>query len=333
MKATVLESACGKSIVLAEDGMFYSTVGDYRIGETIEYNAEQERSRYVASKKRSIIKIAASVAACLLLVISGISYSFQNLMVYADVTLEGKMAVKCRLNRNCEVIKIESVDESGKALAEDMSENGMKGQDIDSALKYAKKYIRKHLKKGEKTRLYVVVSCKDKDEKQKMTKELNEKFAGETGKPDDQVSVSEAGDEQGSGETASGGSDAVIVPQTQTETKPSDQGETKPADTTEPVVSGDETATPADEQDDDESDDASGTEEGDVNAQDAPEETSGEEVGTQELSIQEEIVEDATESDSASGEKAEKVEKPEKSEKPEKAEKPEQTDEAEEAAE
>ena len=213
MKATVLESADGRSVILAEDGLFYSTDGIYETGEIIEYEApaiyaEAEAQIFdepayssgiagdprirqdgisrsgdgYAVRRSALSRRIAAIAACLVIALSVTAYSYQNLMVYADVTLDGDMPVTFSLNRKGEIIRMEPADENGRALAEDMRENGMKGKSIEKALEYAEKYMVENDTDNEAHSFSVTVECRDPDEGKKMSKDLNNKFGGT---PDD----------------------------------------------------------------------------------------------------------------------------------------------------
>ena len=186
MKATVLESFEGRSVVLAEDGLFYSIEGSYQTGEIIEYTEKADINRYSIWRK-ALLQKAAAVAACLILLLSGTIYSYQNFMVYAYVTLDGAMPVKCSLNRKNEVIKIEAVNEDGDALAEDMIENGLKGQKIETAIEYAEKYIETHSDDTAGQEVTITVDCRNETDKNMMEKSLNQKNgeAAESGKGKD----------------------------------------------------------------------------------------------------------------------------------------------------
>lgn len=177
MKATVLESSERRSVVLAEDGLFYSIEGSYQTGEIIEYTENADAGRY-ALRRKALLRKAAAVVACLVLLISGAIYSYQNLMVYADVTLDGAMPVKYSLNRKNEVIRIEAVNEAGDALAEDMIENGMKGKTVETAIEYAEKYIEAHSDDADEQKTTITVDCQNETEKNRMEESLNQKYGG-----------------------------------------------------------------------------------------------------------------------------------------------------------
>lgn len=175
MKATVLGYSEGRSVVLAEDGLFYSIEGSYQTGEIIEYTEKAAMDRY-ASRRKALIKKAAAIAACFVMLLSGAFYSYQNLIVYADVTLDGVMPVKYILNRKNEVIRIEAVNEAGDALAGDMIENGLKGQKIETAIEYAEKYIETHSDDTAGQEVTITVDCRNETDKNRIERSLNQKY-------------------------------------------------------------------------------------------------------------------------------------------------------------
>ena len=83
----------------AEDGCFYEADGRYEVGDIIEYNAEKSAEKTFETVRRRTARRVAAVAACLVLLLSGALYSYNNLIVYADMTLGGDMPVVCGLNR------------------------------------------------------------------------------------------------------------------------------------------------------------------------------------------------------------------------------------------
>ena len=192
MKATVLESSEGRSVVLAEDGLFYSIEGSYQTGEKIEYEKRADAGRY-ALRRKAMLKKAAAAAACLILLLSGAFYSYQNLMVYADVTVDGAMPVKLSLNRKHEVIRIEAVSEDGDDLARDMNENGMKGKTIGTAVGYAEKYIEEHSDAASARKTIITVDCRNETEKNRMEETLNKKYGG----TDESVKGDDSGGDNG----------------------------------------------------------------------------------------------------------------------------------------
>ena len=203
MRATVLESFEGRSVVLAEDGLFYSIEGSYRTGEMIEYAESTDAGRY-ALRRKALLQKAAAAAACLVLLLSGAVYSYQNLMVYADVTLGGAMPVKCSLNRKNEVIRIEAVSEAGDDLAEDMNENGLKGRNIETVIEYAEKYIETHADDTADHKTTITVECRNETEKKRMEESLNQKYGGDDESGREKASGRDSGENSSGKETLNG---------------------------------------------------------------------------------------------------------------------------------
>lgn len=74
MKATVIESQDGRSVILTEDGSFYTIEGSYIKGESIDYNSS---SRKQVSNGKRLAVICAIAAGCLVLgLICGYFFAF-----------------------------------------------------------------------------------------------------------------------------------------------------------------------------------------------------------------------------------------------------------------
>ena len=160
MKATVMESDNGKSVILTEDGVFRTVVGSYEVGSEIRYGTPIGR-RKVAGR-------IAAAAACLLMVLSMGTYSYQNLMVYATVTLDGTAPIQLDLNRHDMVISVKAIDEAGEALAEELLDSGIKGEHFETALARAEQMIAKaHV--GDEISILPHVQCKSSDKLRALT--------------------------------------------------------------------------------------------------------------------------------------------------------------------
>ena len=160
MKATVMESYNGKSVILTEDGVFRTVVGSYEVGSEIRYGTPIGR-RKVAGR-------IAAAAACLLMVLSMGTYSYQNLMVYATVTLDGTAPIQLDLNRHDMVISVKAIDEAGEALAEELLDSGIKGEHFETALARAEQMIAKaHV--GDEISILPHVQCKSSDKLRALT--------------------------------------------------------------------------------------------------------------------------------------------------------------------
>ena len=281
MKATVLESANGRCVLLAEDGMFYSVYGDHLVGDTIEYETHDQEKRFM-NVRGSIVSKAAAIAACLVLLLSGVGYSYQNLMVYADVTLESEMPVLWRLNRKHEVIKIEAVDKSGAALAANMSRSGIKGEKIEHALSYAEKYIKKYSKAGKKAAFTVVVDCKDEKEKEEMSLRLNEEFGAEKDKDDNTMSSSESSSDKHGSDKSGEESKPAAAPASDGTSTASDSGK-KTTDTAEAGTPADNTPA-ADSESKEQKEEAAPAEETPVTSDEGSEAVESQEMSSQESS-------------------------------------------------
>jgi hypothetical protein len=155
-----MESYNGKSVILTEDGVFRTVVGSYEVGSEIRYGTPIGR-RKVAGR-------IAAAAACLLMVLSMGTYSYQNLMVYATVTLDGTAPIQLDLNRHDMVISVKAIDEAGEALAEELLDSGIKGEHFETALARAEQMIAKaHV--GDEISILPHVQCKSSDKLRALT--------------------------------------------------------------------------------------------------------------------------------------------------------------------
>ena len=160
MKATVMESNNGMSVILTEDGVFRTVVGSYEVGSEIRYGTPVNRRRLTS-------RIAA-VAACLLMALSMGTYSYQNLMVYATVTLDGTAPIQMDLNRHDKVIGVKAIDEAGEALAAQLLDSGIKGEHFETALARAEQMIAR-ANEGDKISILPHVQCKSSDKIKALT--------------------------------------------------------------------------------------------------------------------------------------------------------------------
>ncbi len=125
MKAVVLESKNGMSVILTEDGSFQKVRKVYTVGETIEWKKRKQMSR---GMKRFV---AAAAAACL--IIGTGTYSYNNTIVYAAVQLSNGPAIEYELNRRNQVLRVRALDDTSKELAEELNEM-LRREGFESAL-------------------------------------------------------------------------------------------------------------------------------------------------------------------------------------------------------
>lgn len=169
MKATVMESRNGKAVILTEDGMFREVKGNYDVGWEFDF---KEPGRY----NRKMTSRIAAIAACLMMAVSMGAYSYQNLMVYATVTLNGTAPIQLELNRHDKVIGVKAIDESGEALAEQLLDSGIHGMKFQDAVAQAEQVMLAN-ENGKKKALLPQIQCKSSDKLQALTNMLKQEEA------------------------------------------------------------------------------------------------------------------------------------------------------------
>ncbi len=168
MKATVMESNNGLSVILTEDGMFRTIPGYYEVGSEINYVVPLYKNRKVASR-------IVAAAACLFLMLSVGFYSYENLMVYATVTVQGVTPIQLELNRKDRVVGVRAIEEEGEALAAELLDSGIKGTYVKDAVAKAEQVmarIENEIRKAEKPKHKPKVEGKVADELDALTDEL-----------------------------------------------------------------------------------------------------------------------------------------------------------------
>lgn len=193
MRATVMESNNGRSVVLTEDGVFRTINGSYAVGSEISYA--------VPVRERKVTTRIAAAAACLLMMLSAGTFSYQNLLVYATVTLSGAAPIQLQLNRHDKVIGVKGMDESGEALAEELLDSGIRGERFEAAVARAEEMIAKHDGDKQTKPTKPQVQCKSAD-KVKALKDILKKD-----KKDPAVKAGSGG--EATKENAAGNGDAV----------------------------------------------------------------------------------------------------------------------------
>ena len=128
MKAVVMESNNGRSIVLTDDGVFVEIDGSYEAGQVINY----EKWKPAKAKRKSMRNITA--AACLILALLIGAVSVTSPSTYAYVELGEDYSVRYLLDKDLKVIDVQASEESGRELADGLKAGGIKGKDIDEAI-------------------------------------------------------------------------------------------------------------------------------------------------------------------------------------------------------
>jgi hypothetical protein len=146
--------------------MFRTVKGNYDVGWEFDYKMPMARNKKMTSR-------IAAIAACLLMALSMGTYSYQNLMVYATVTLHGTAPIQLDLNRRDKVIDVKAVDKSGEALAEQLLDSGIKGTDFQEAVAKAEQMMQAQ-NKGKEGAVLPEVKCKSSDKLRALTDALHQ---------------------------------------------------------------------------------------------------------------------------------------------------------------
>ncbi|MCR5369399.1 MAG: hypothetical protein K6E83_01660 [Clostridium sp.] len=181
MKAVVLEIRDGEAAVLREDGVVVRVRQKCEVGDTIEVAAEKERK---IISFRSIRTMAA--AACLaLLLTAGGAYGYTTAMACTYVSVDAETveeesgetditgSVEYVLNRRNRVIRAESSDAAGDAIADELMRRGAKGMELSDALELAEEVLREQKpdRDGQESRMLVNVSAESAERRQQLVQE------------------------------------------------------------------------------------------------------------------------------------------------------------------
>ena len=121
MNYLVMECHPGYAVVLSEDGRFLKAANlRYEVGQTVTgiLEARLPEAQEQAVPHRRWITTAAAMAACLILIFSGL---FLNNRPYASVYLSINPEVRIDVNRRDVVVGLEGMNDDGAALLTDYS--------------------------------------------------------------------------------------------------------------------------------------------------------------------------------------------------------------------
>ncbi len=236
MKATVMESKNGKSVILTDDGIFREINGVREVGEVFEYQPPAVRTN------RAFTRRITAIAACLVLALGIGMFSYRDMAVYAKVSIGSEPGIEYSLNRKGKVVKVEALTEDYDEAVSELEESGVKGMTLDEAIDMTADITGEHYDPDTD----VNVECKDKDEEEKIKEEAEKKIEekaaeqqfeeeqngskeGEQGAEDGQE-PSEAGDQADnagqSGDGAAENQDKADKQGVQEEKKKDDAGKT-----------------------------------------------------------------------------------------------------------
>ncbi len=135
MKAAVMESNNGKSVILTDDGVFVEIEGSYEPGQVIEYSKWQP----VEKAKKTLIRNIA-VAACLVMALLIGGSTLAGPETFATVELGDEYGVRYLLDEDLKVIDVQESEDGGRELADKLDSGGVKGKDINEAITMAEEF-------------------------------------------------------------------------------------------------------------------------------------------------------------------------------------------------
>lgn len=141
----VVEIRAAYAVVLDNSGCFIKTADlGYKVGDTIDKIIPLQYPENKKSRKNKIIRLAASLAACICLCVFG-AYEYQYMFVeYGSVHMQINPQVEISLSRSGRVLDIEGENADGEALIKGYSFKGKdKGTVADelAALAIEQKYL------------------------------------------------------------------------------------------------------------------------------------------------------------------------------------------------
>lgn len=137
MKAAVMKSENGTSVILTEDGIFRTIPGSYAVGEEITYS--------IQSRRRRKGFVAAAVAACLCFAMVTGLWSWQTQMVYATVSLGETLSIEYHLNRLGHVLRVVALEPEAEAVARKLNDHDLRGESLRAAIADTEAILKKDL--------------------------------------------------------------------------------------------------------------------------------------------------------------------------------------------
>ncbi len=130
MKAVVMEIKNEYAVVLKEDGTFEKIKRDCKVGDTLELS-DKSASKLLKFASPKFVRAAA--AGIVILGLSGSYYTVASASDYMVVT-EGENEVTVGLNRFGKVVSLESENEDGQRIVDDLYEKGIKYDGVEDAI-------------------------------------------------------------------------------------------------------------------------------------------------------------------------------------------------------
>ena len=121
MRALVLEVRGGQSAVLADDGIIYKTDKVYKVGDTVDVDADiislaGEKKR----RKNSMVKKLAYTAAACAIVITGAGVSYQTAFACTYVSVDINPSIEFALNRMDRVLTVSALNDDAKEIVDEI---------------------------------------------------------------------------------------------------------------------------------------------------------------------------------------------------------------------
>lgn len=137
MHAVVMEKKKRICAVLCDDGCFRQLSGDYAIGEEISVVIDNSKTCHVKGSRtsqKSIYKLLLPyVAAAVVIVVSGLAYTYEAVLAYSYVTVDVNPSIEYTLNRLNRVISVAALNEDAASIV-DALDSSVKNKTLSDAI-------------------------------------------------------------------------------------------------------------------------------------------------------------------------------------------------------
>lgn len=132
MKAVVMETKNGSSVVLREDGIFEKVNQTYEVGQTIEWNASLSARQ---KPKYSTLYRYAGAAACFAAVVTaGLGATYQTAYACSYVSVDVNPSIEFTLNRMNRVLSVTGLNDDAQTIVDELNELGIRFDTLETAL-------------------------------------------------------------------------------------------------------------------------------------------------------------------------------------------------------
>lgn len=132
MKAVVMETKNGSSVVLREDGIFEKVNKTYEVGQTIEWNASLSAHR--KRNYRRIYRYVGAAACFAAVVTAGLGTTYQTAFACSYVSVDVNPSIEFTLNRMNRVLSVSGLNEDAQAIVEELNARGIRFDTLETAL-------------------------------------------------------------------------------------------------------------------------------------------------------------------------------------------------------